>query len=111
MKIVSFGFKHGKPEGKDITVLDVRPWLKDNPYNDPVLRVLDGTNAKVQAYLQADTDSFGKALQATRSLIRHSPSSILYLGCTGGKHRSVALAEIAGRLYGLPVEHRDIAKD
>jgi UPF0042 nucleotide-binding protein len=96
--VMSFSFRRGIPREADM-VLDVR-FLK-NPHYDPALRDLTGLDPKVGAAIEADPDSAGfqKDLQTllTRVLPRQEAEGKSYLtiafGCTGGKHRSVYMAE------------------
>jgi len=115
----SFGFKHGTPLGMDL-VFDVR-CLK-NPHYDPALRPQSGRDPGVAAFLTADTTA-----QAMRSDIagflagwlpryRDEPRSYLTvgIGCTGGRHRSVWLAERLAQdcatLATVQIRHRDIER-
>ena len=116
VRLTSFGYKRGTPTDVDL-VLDVRGM--PNPYYDPGLRALPGTEAAVQSYVfSAD----GLALYGTlRQLVVASSqaardgsrsSYAIGIGCTGGQHRSVAVAErllhdLADRFH-LSVRHRDI---
>lgn len=118
-RIVSFGFKYGTPVDADL-VLDVR--FLDNPYFVPDLKLLTGLDEPVSAYVLAapETQEF---LHRTSALLeyvlpRYEREGKSYLtiaiGCTGGRHRSVAVAEaLASGLSaagGAPigVVHRDI---
>jgi RNase adapter protein RapZ len=96
--VMSFSFRRGVPREADM-VLDVR-FLK-NPHYEPTLRDLTGLDPKVGAAIEADPDcaGFQKDLQTllTRVLPRQEAEGKSYLtiafGCTGGKHRSVYMAE------------------
>ena len=121
-RIVSFGFKYGTPADADV-VLDVR--FLENPYFVPELKHLPGTDRRVADFVLglAEARTF---LEKTRDLLtfmmpRYEREGKSYLtiaiGCTGGRHRSVALAEaLAGELTrgpGQPVvtiAHRDVAR-
>ena len=97
--MLSFGFKYGIPVDADI-VFDVR--FLPNPYYVEELRPLTGNDKPIQDYVM-------KAPEAKEFLN-------IAVGCTGGKHRSVTLAnELAARIastpYGCKAEHRDIDKD
>lgn len=120
-RIVTFGFKYGIPVDANL-VLDVR--FLDNPYFVPELKALSGMDAPVQRYL-ADNPDARAFLQKTEDLLtfllpRYEAEGKSYLaiaiGCTGGRHRSVALAiELAarvGRATGLPITvvHRDVGR-
>jgi UPF0042 nucleotide-binding protein len=118
VSVTSFGYKYGVLAEADL-VLDVR--FLPNPNFVPRLQPLTGNDPPVLAYLrrQADTRAF---LDRVRPLLRFLLPRYLregktYLtigvGCTGGRHRSVALATMVGRLVGdlgFPgrVRHRDL---
>ena len=116
--VVSFGYKHGIPLDVDI-VLDCR--FLPNPYWVDELRPLSGLDEPVRDYVltQPETGAFldkvGDLLEMLLPSFEHEGKSYLTiaLGCTGGRHRSVALAEaLAGRLAGAGLRasafHRDI---
>lgn len=118
--ILSFGYKHGLPMDADI-VFDVR--FLPNPFYVPELQNLTGQEPEVAAYVfqtgeaQAFLDRFQDLLAA---LLPHYEeegklSLTVAIGCTGGHHRSVAVAEALARYFtdkGLPTEclHRDMEK-
>jgi UPF0042 nucleotide-binding protein len=119
--LISFGFKYGVPAEADL-LFDVR--FIPNPYFVDDLRPLNGMDAKVKAFLneRPETEPFVDKLQdLLKFLIPHYASEgksylTITIGCTGGKHRSVALAErIKDHLVdgGLPVTvtHRDLGKE
>ena len=120
--VLSFGFKYGIPEDSDI-VMDVR--FLPNPYYDLELRPKTGNDAEIRDFVMGCKDAveFSDKLEdMVKFLIPHYISEgknqlIISIGCTGGKHRSVTLAnELYKRLeggsdYGLKLEHRDILKD
>ena len=119
--ILSFGFKYGIPMDSDL-VFDVR--FLPNPFYDPILKNQTGNDPPVRDYVMS-SDMAGAFLDKLEDMITFLiPNYILEgknqlvisIGCTGGKHRSVTLAnELTARLekleYGLKVEHRDIEKD
>lgn len=118
--VESFGFKHGLPLDADI-VMDVR--FLPNPYWDEVLRPLTGHDPAVRDYVieRAQTseflDSFDDMLRTVMPGYQAEGRSYLTIaiGCTGGRHRSVAIVEeLADRLRarGLAVRtsHRDISR-
>jgi len=119
--VVSFGFRYGLPTHADL-VLDVR--FLPNPYFVPALRSHVGTEPDVRDYVlgQPDAQAFLDKLVDFGAFLlpRYRAEGKSYLtiaiGCTGGKHRSVAIAgELARRLEaaGQPVRlwHRDIEKE
>lgn len=120
--ILSFGFKYGIPVDSDI-VMDVR--FLPNPYYVEELRPLTGNDTPIQEYVMASEDAhrfLDKMEDMINFLIPNYISEgknqlVISIGCTGGKHRSVTLAnELYKRLakstsYGLKIEHRDIGKD
>ena len=118
--VVSFGFKHGLPMDTDL-VIDCR--FLPNPYWVEHLRDLTGMDHAVQDYVleQPATEEFLERLAALLDLLlpAYIAEGKSYLtiafGCTGGHHRSVAIAErVAERLrvggYTPKVTHRDIAR-
>jgi UPF0042 nucleotide-binding protein len=120
--ILSFGFKHGIPVDSDL-LFDVR--FLPNPHFVPALRPHTGRDKEVMRYLDRS--------QATHQFLKHTLNLLKFLvpqyvsegktyltvgiGCTGGRHRSVAIAEALKKgLSGIPgvrlrVKHRDIALD
>ncbi|WP_053384050.1 RNase adapter RapZ [Leucobacter celer] len=122
LSVVSFGFKYGTPTDVDLMV-DMR--FLPNPFWIPELRPLTGVDPEVKDYVlsrdgAADfLDHYVAALTPVlagfqRENKRHAS---LAVGCTGGKHRSVATArELADRLAGLPgvsvsLRHRDLGRE
>jgi len=119
--VVSFGFRFGIPTHADM-VLDVR--FLPNPYFIPELKPLPGTDPKVAGFVlgQPDAKAFLERLVELFGFLlpRYQTEGKSYLtiaiGCTGGKHRSVALAAaLADRLEaaGQPIRlwHRDVEKE
>ena len=119
--ILSFGFKYGIPADTDL-VFDVR--FLPNPYYDPELRPLTGNDPAIQQYVTRSGDArifLDKLEDMLGFLIPHYIDEgkyhlVIGIGCTGGKHRSVTIANgIYKRLKNLPysvrIEHRDIEND
>lgn len=115
--VESFGFKHGIPTEADL-VFDVR--FLPNPYYEISLREHNGTEPAVRDYVfQGGTaDVLMSHLTALidfllpRYMAEGKSNLIISIGCTGGKHRSVAIAEalsehLRGREYGVVTMHRD----
>jgi UPF0042 nucleotide-binding protein len=120
--VLSFGFKHGIPVDADL-MFDVR--FLPNPHFVPALRPRTGRDREVRRYLdrsEATADFQRHTLNLLKFLIpQYVKEGKAYLtigiGCTGGRHRSVAIAEALKRgLAGMQdvqvrVKHRDIAFD
>ena len=122
LTVVSFGFKYGVPTDADL-VADMR--FLPNPFWIPELRAHTGLDDEVRDFVLKQEgakeflDSYAKALEPVlagyqRENKRHATIAI---GCTGGKHRSVAVAEVlADILRNLPgvalsVKHRDLGRE
>jgi UPF0042 nucleotide-binding protein len=120
-RIVSFGFKYGSPVDADV-VLDVR--FLDNPYFVRELRLQTGLDPAVAEYVLASPDT-QEFLRRTGALLeyvlpRYEREGKSYLtiaiGCTGGRHRSVAVAEELRRQLSattgasIGVVHRDLER-
>lgn len=120
--VLSFGFKYGIPTDAD-HVADAR--FLPNPFWEPELRALTGEDERVSGYVLGQPgamefiDAYAAALAPVlagyqRENKRHATVAI---GCTGGKHRSVAIVrEIAGRLWQLPgvavsIKDRDLGRE
>jgi len=118
--IVSFGYKFGVPLDADV-VFDLR--FLPNPHYVAELRPLPGTDEAVRDFVLASPGA-QEFLQHLRAFLdfalpRYAQEGKAYLtialGCTGGRHRSVALAghlaqQLAARGYHVLVEHRDLGK-
>jgi UPF0042 nucleotide-binding protein len=119
LNIVSFGYKYGLPVDADL-VADCR--FLPNPHWVPELRPLSGLDASVRDYVlgQPAASEFVAAYLAVLEVSlggfeREGKRYVtLAVGCTGGKHRSVAIAEqLAARLAGrdVTVSHRDLGRE
>jgi RNase adapter protein RapZ len=120
VSVVSFGYRYGIPPDADL-VFDVR--FLPNPHFVPRLRPFSGKDPRVARYIRSFTQT-GEFLRRIESLllyliphyIKEGKSYLTVgLGCTGGRHRSVALAEIIKRAvkkkgYSAKVVHRDLDK-
>lgn len=115
--VQSFGFKYGIPPESDL-VFDVR--FLPNPYYEMSLREKNGTDPDVREYVfQGGTAESLMGHLTTmidfllpRYMAEGKSNLIISIGCTGGKHRSVAIAEalsehLRGRDYGVVTMHRD----
>ncbi len=116
--VYSFGFKHGAPLDADL-VMDVR--FLPNPFYVPELRPLTGLDAPVRDYvmLRDETIAFNKKWHELLDVVmpgyvaEGKQQLAIGVGCTGGQHRSVALAESTGDYlksmgYRVSVAHRDL---
>lgn len=116
--VFSFGFKHKAPADADL-VMDVR--FLPNPYYDPELRGLTGLDAPVRDFvmLRDETIEFKKRWHELLDVLmpgyvaEGKQQLAIAIGCTGGQHRSVAIAESTGdylksRGYRVSVAHRDL---
>ena len=119
--ILSFGFKYGIPADADL-VFDVR--FLPNPYYVEELKPLTGNDKPIQDYVMGcpQAAEFMDKLEdminflIPNYILEGKNSLVIAIGCTGGKHRSVTLAnELHRRLsdkdYGVRIEHRDIMLD
>lgn len=119
--VMSFGFRHGVPTEADV-MWDVR--FLPNPHFVEHLRPFSGSNPEVADYVlrqdatQAFLDRFLPLLDAVLPSYAHEGKSHLTvaIGCTGGRHRSVALAErihahLTARGHGPKLRHRDVHKE
>lgn len=106
-KIVSFGYKRAEPpHNVRIAVVDVRQLFR-NPYGDRTLRHLTGKDPEVQKEVLR-TPNFAAKYQHIKEFVSAPGMDEAWIGCHGGRHRSVYLAERLGAELGVPVEHRDL---
>ncbi|MCD8316446.1 MAG: RNase adapter RapZ [Eggerthellaceae bacterium] len=116
--VYSFGYKHGAPIDADL-VMDVR--FLPNPYYDPELRHFTGLDAPVRDFVmyREETIEFVKKWNELLDVVmpgyvnEGKQQLAIAIGCTGGQHRSVALAENTGdylrtKGYRVSVAHRDL---
>ena len=121
MTVLSFGFKYGIPTDADL-VFDVR--FLPNPYYVENLRRKTGNEAEVRDYVM-DCKEASMVLDKIEDLLvflvpeyikEGKNQLVIAVGCTGGKHRSVTMANgiyerLKNRNYSVKAEHRDISKD
>ncbi len=119
--VVSFGFKYGIVSDADL-VFDVR--FLNNPFYVPELKTLTGNDKEVYDFV-INSDGAKEFLEKLTDMIKFlipkyieegKNQLIVGVGCTGGKHRSVTIAnalynELEDLDYGIKVDHRDIQKD
>ena len=121
INVVSFGFKYGIPRDADL-VFDVR--FLPNPYYDLELRPLTGNDEAIQNFVMQFDEAkefMNKIVDLLEFLIPNyikegKNGLVVAVGCTGGKHRSVTLAngifkELEALPYSVRIVHRDIEKD
>jgi RNase adapter protein RapZ len=118
---MSFGFKHGPPREEDLA-FDVR--FLANPHYEPELRELTGLDDAVVDYIAADgrLDELYQRLEALLDFLlpqyvaEGKAHLVIAIGCTGGRHRSVAIAQHLAERYrededlDVAVAHRDLQK-
>ena len=118
--VFSFGFKHGMPVEANL-MIDVR--FLPNPFYDPEMRTMTGLDQKVSDFVlnHEKTQGFLKAwYQLLDSVMpgyiaEGKPQLSIAVGCTGGQHRSVAIAEATARYleaqhYHVNISHRDLPR-
>lgn len=119
--VMSFGFKYGIPRDSDL-VYDVR--FLPNPYYVPELRPLTGNDEPVRTMV-SDCKEYVEFMNQLSSMLKFllpyykregKNQLVISIGCTGGKHRSVTVAnalysELSKLPYTVRVFHRDIGKD
>jgi RNase adapter protein RapZ len=121
LTFMSFGFKHGPPREEDLA-FDVR--FLANPYYEAELRELTGRDERVIEYIARDgrlEEFYGRLHELLDFLLPQYVAEgkahlVVAIGCTGGRHRSVAIAEHLAERYrdhhglDVAVTHRDIDK-
>ncbi len=120
LSVLSFGYRYGIPPACDL-VLDVR--FLPNPYFERALQKLTGVDKKVQNFVlkRKETKYFIQSIQKLLEILlpQYLKEGKSYLtigfGCTGGKHRSVSLAEyfkkyFESKKYFVHLDHRDVYK-
>jgi RNase adapter protein RapZ len=122
LTLLTFGFKNGPPRDADLT-LDVR--FLPNPHYDLELRPLTGMDEEVRAYVQSGTQAgefYGRLLPLLEFLVpayvaEGKSHLTIAIGCTGGRHRSVTVADRIRRDLAsredviVRVKHRDVDLD
>ena len=120
LSVTSFGFKYGQPKEADI-VFDVR--CLPNPFYIPELKNKTGLDKEVVEYIMQFEEAHG-LLQRMEDLVGYAlplyvkegkSQLTIAVGCTGGKHRSIAFAEMLAAFvkklgYHPVVEHRDVQR-
>ncbi len=120
VQVFSFGYKHGLPVEADL-MIDVR--FLPNPFYDPEMRPLTGLDQKVSTFVlehpktKEFLDAWFRLLDAVMPgyVAEGKPQLSIAIGCTGGQHRSVAIAEATARYlerqhYHVSISHRDLPR-
>lgn len=120
VRIMSFGYKHGLPPDADL-VFDAR--FLPNPFYEDALREKRGTHPRVREYVLRRAETKAYLAELARFLcfllprfeLEGKSQLVIAIGCTGGRHRSVVVAEalrdtLGGRKYDITISHRDIKK-
>lgn len=120
VQVFSFGYKHGLPVEADL-MIDVR--FLPNPFYDPDMRPLTGLDQKVSTFVlehpktKEFLDAWFRLLDAVMPgyVAEGKPQLSIAIGCTGGQHRSVAIAEATARYlerqhYHVSISHRDLPR-
>jgi UPF0042 nucleotide-binding protein len=119
LTLLTFGFKNGPPRDADLT-LDVR--FLPNPHYDDELRPLTGRDSEVVEYVESGTlagEFYGRLMPLLEFLLpayvaEGKQHLTIAIGCTGGRHRSIAVADRIAREFAgreelkLQVVHRDV---
>ena len=119
MTFTSFGHKHGPPRDVDLA-FDVR--FLPNPHYEPELRALTGFDTRIVEYVARDgrlEELYGRVIPLLEYLLPQYVAEgrahlVVAIGCTGGRHRSVAIAEHlaahfrADDRYFVEIQHRDV---
>lgn len=121
INVLSFGFKYGIPVDSDL-VFDVR--FLPNPYYIPELKPYSGNDRPVRDYVLSKTETeqfIDKLIDMLEFLLPNYKKEgkrqlIISIGCTGGRHRSVAIANKIHEIlshsgYSVTVDHRDVNED
>jgi RNase adaptor protein for sRNA GlmZ degradation len=118
--VESFGYLHGPPAAADITI-DLRQVARD-PHTTPEMRELTGLEPSIRYHVLESPDVLGVVIALYQLVVAYLPSKDaagtvvrVSVGCSGGRHRSVVVAnELVTRLMasgvGADVEHRDILR-
>jgi UPF0042 nucleotide-binding protein len=120
VQFVSFGYKHGVPRDADLLV-DVR--FLQNPHYVPALRPCTGLDPEVADFVRASPGmtEFMVRLEALLDFLLPAYAEegkagvVIGIGCTGGRHRSVTIAEMLSRRYApgfdVSVSHRHVGPE
>ena len=108
--LISFGYKHGTSPLTGHNVIDIREEFGRNPYHDKALRPLRGDHPDVIEDILKTPDFEAKLLKLkarVRNIAMGCKSTIIYIGCTGGHHRSVYIVNRLAKELGWRGMHRD----
>jgi len=104
--LISFGFKFGKPDNTGCAVIDIRPRFGRNPWHNKKLRYLHGDNPQVIEDI-LKTPDFEQTYSEFKDRVTAMDSLVVYIGCTGGHHRSVYIVNRLAEEMGWQKKHRD----
>lgn len=109
--VMSFGYGHAPAPEADLTV-DLRNALY-NPHHDPRMRELTGLDPEVREHVLATPGAhelIARLAEQVRELARQKRQVTVAIGCSGGRHRSVVVAEEVAAAVGAAAAHRDVTK-
>jgi UPF0042 nucleotide-binding protein len=119
VELTTFGYKAGAPADGDL-IVDVRSL--PNPFYEPELKALTGCDAAIAAFFASRDDVAGAVEEFNRTIraavdasaARGAATARIAIGCTGGQHRSVYVAEHAARRlradgFDVTIKHRELA--
>lgn len=110
--VSSFGYGHAPPPAGAHLTFDVRHLFRD-PHVSPELRQLTGQHERVVDSVMAQEGAYATAYHLADIVRDHERRKVpfhLAIGCVGGRHRSVVLANAVAALAGVAATHRDIDK-
>ena len=111
LRLISFGYRAGPPPNAT-HVFDCRK-LK-NPHFEPALRDLDGRTPQVQTFVE-HSNGYSDIHVKAKNYVTTEPEAVIAFGCWGGRHRSVACAQLLalslrGEGHEVEVVHRELAE-
>jgi UPF0042 nucleotide-binding protein len=111
-QLISFGFKYGHPNDilpGPVSAIDIRTLFRHNPWRVSGLRKLPGNDPVVCQWMEQQP-GFTTSYEVVKTMVQQAGERTVYLGCTGGRHRSVYLVERLADELGCLALHRDLAK-
>ena len=108
--LISFGFKYGKPyPGVGFPVIDVRRYFGRNPWHNKKLRYKRGDDPAVIADIQKNPN-FEENYEKFKTRVWQIDDYVVFIGCTGGHHRSVYIVNRLAEEMGWQKKHRDYSR-